>query len=100
MTLNFPGHGILAKPCEKILHFDFTRTFDSFSCHNFAKGEPYGDPSLNGDVLCLNGEDQFLTVNKRDVVVYAIHIYVCLYEMSYMDIAMCTGKCFQVTKQT
>lgn len=64
MILTFPGKGILEKPCEKILHFDFSESFDSRSCHNFAKGEPYGDPSLNNDVLCLNGEDQFLTVNE------------------------------------
>jgi len=61
----FPAAGAfnVKKPCTKLLHFTFSNnSFDSDSCYNFAKGEPYGEPSLVNNLLCLNGVDQFLQV--------------------------------------
>jgi hypothetical protein len=58
------GDDDIGIPCPKILDFGFAGTYDSYSCYNFAKGDVYGNASLAGDVLCLNGVDQFLTVNK------------------------------------
>jgi hypothetical protein len=49
-------------PCDKIMHFHFTGSYDSFSCNNVVDGTPNGSPSLDQDVLCLNGEDEFLTI--------------------------------------
>lgn len=60
---NIVGNGSVIEPCDKILNFDFTGSYDSQSCNNFAKGDPYGEPSVDEDVLCLNGKDQFLTVS-------------------------------------
>jgi hypothetical protein len=58
----FAGDDDIQSPCSKILDFGFDGTYDSYSCNNFAKGDAYGEPSVDGDVLCLNGENQFLTV--------------------------------------
>jgi hypothetical protein len=58
-----PGDAEIVAPCTKILDFGFAGTYDSDSCYNFAKGNPYGEPELFGDVLYLNGQDQFLTVS-------------------------------------
>ena len=78
---------------EKILNFDFSGTFDSQSCHNFAKGEAYGDPSLNGDVLCLNGEDQFLTVNEQYVdvphIILLFRVFCLFMAVQSCSIAQC-----------
>jgi len=51
-------------PCRTILDYQFTETYDSDSCYNFAVGEPYGAPALTGNQLCLNGDGQFLSVSK------------------------------------
>ena len=51
-------------PCDKILHYRFNGTYDSRSCYNFASGVPYGKPYLTGNMLCLNGIDQFVSVSS------------------------------------
>jgi len=58
----FHSDDLAIYPCTKLLAFDFTDDYDSDICNNFAKGDPVNDPSIDGDVLCLNGEDQFLQV--------------------------------------
>jgi len=68
------GKGAYKAPCDKLLHFDFNGTFDSQSCYNFAKGDPYGNPSLDGDVLCLT-DGQFLTVNTIHVDYYVSNVF-------------------------
>jgi hypothetical protein len=55
------GAFVVREPCTKLLHFTFNNTYDSDSCYNFAKGDPYGSPLANG-TLCLNGEGQYLQV--------------------------------------
>jgi len=44
------------------MNFDFDGTYDSSSCNYVVDGTPRGEPSLNHTVLCLNGEDEFLTI--------------------------------------
>ena len=37
--------------------------YDSYSCENFAAGDPKGDPALEENALCLNGsEGQYLAI--------------------------------------
>jgi len=54
--------GAYKAPCPKVLSYSFTESYDSESCYNFAVGVPYGAPALTGNMLCLNGENQFLSV--------------------------------------
>ena len=51
--------------CCKILHFDFEQPdpFDSYSCYNFAKGDPFNGASVVNRTLCLDGNDQYLAVS-------------------------------------
>ena len=56
--------GVSNADCDKVLNFTFTGNYDSVTCgSNFAKGVPYHYPSLEHDVLCLNGENQFVSVS-------------------------------------
>ena len=68
----------IVAPCQKILNYDFNGNYDSDSCYNFASGVSYNEPSLTGDMLCLNGQDQFVFVSVpfyTHVGVFALHVY-------------------------
>ena len=66
--------------CDKIIHFEFNYNYfyypydyspyDSFSCNNFVKGDPYGDVYItNDDQLYLDGSGGFLSVSDFDLFV-------------------------------
>ena len=52
--------------CDRLIHFDFKKDFNSDSCYNFVQGDPYDYPTIENGALCLdgrNGSSQFLTVS-------------------------------------
>ena len=58
--------------CSKIIHFDFPYyyygyedSYDSYSCFNFVKGEPYGYTEITYDgYLYLDGTYGFVSVSQ------------------------------------
>ena len=53
--------------CDRLIHFDFEKDFNSDSCYNFVSGDPYDYPTIENGSLCLNGmngNNQFLSVSK------------------------------------
>ena len=67
--------GSIHYDCDKIIHFKFDYSFDyhyqpydSFSCNNFVKGDPYGAVYITyDDELYLDGSDGFLSVSDLDL---------------------------------
>lgn len=51
--------------CTKILSFDFNDDFNSDGCNgNLASGVPRGDPIIGGGTLCLDGDEDYLSVSN------------------------------------
>lgn len=50
--------------CSKIINFDFNYDLESYTeCHIRTYAIPAGDPTVANGVLCLMGEEDFVTVS-------------------------------------
>jgi hypothetical protein len=58
----YPKPGEQGEACDKLLRFEFSGSFDSDVCANWAKGVPVGGIRRPQDSLVLNGDGQYLNI--------------------------------------
>ena len=85
-------------PCEEILLYQFSDTFNSYSCDNFAVGEPFGlFGVLVGSLLGVYLAISVSLHPKVSVSLMSVSLYLCISMSLYLCIAVSLHLCISVS---